>query len=39
MEKELLDPDEVSPRPVKFEEGYPRSKLRIDGEQKTPNET
>ena len=39
IEKDLLDPDEVSPKLVELEDKSRRSNLQIDSLQETPNET
>ena len=39
IEKDLLDPDDVSTKLVELEDRSQRNNLRIDGFQETPNET
>ena len=39
IEKDLLDPDDVSAKLVELEDRSQRNNLRIDGFQETPNET
>ena len=39
IEKDILDPDEVSPKLVELEDTSRRSNLQIDNLQETPNET